>query len=144
MPRPVDGAHASPIGNWHFAVPKNVPDDRKEAAIAFSKWFLTFEAQMEYARLGGVPVRRDVYESELADQDEFRWMKAYLDTMPVAHLILGYKEGAQVEEVIGLRLNQALIGELSSGEALNLMAKEIMAIFENNGRNTGMLDPLPE
>lgn len=139
---PVPGA--TPIGNWHFGIPKNIPDERKQAAIAFSKWFLTFEAQMEYARAGGVPVRRDVFTSELADQDEFRWMKAYLDSMPTAHQVLGYKEAKQVEEVMGLRLNQALIGELGSAKALNLMADEIQEIFVRSGRTTGQLPPLPE
>jgi len=71
-------------------------------------------------------------------------MKAYLDSQQYAYQVLGFEEGAQVEEVLGLRLNQALIGELSSAEALNASAREIMAIFERNGRKTGMLEPLPE
>jgi multiple sugar transport system substrate-binding protein len=143
-PRPADGEHATAIGNWHFGVPRNIPDERKQAALAFSKWFLTYDAQYAYAEAGGVPVRSDVFESDLAGREEFRWMKAYLDSQQYAHQVLGFEEGAQVEEVLGLRLNQALIGELSSAEALNASAREIMAIFERNGRKTGMLDPLPE
>jgi multiple sugar transport system substrate-binding protein len=46
--------------------------------------------------------------------------------------------------VLGLRLNQALIGEMSSGRALNTAAREIEEIFQRNGRRTGHLDPLPE
>jgi len=57
---------------------------------------------------------------------------------------LGYAEGAQVEQILGLRLNQALIGEMSSGKALNLAAKEIEETFKKNGRRTGTLPPLPE
>ena len=41
-------------------------------------------------------------------------MPAYLETMKTARQELGYLEGPQVEQVIGLRLNQAVIGELSS------------------------------
>lgn len=46
--------------------------------------------------------------------------------------------------MLGLRLNQALIGELGSAAALNEAAREIMTVFEQNGRKTGMLEPLPE
>ena len=63
---------------------------------------------------------------------------------PYAKRVLAYKEGPQVEQVLGLRLNQALIGELSSAEALNLAAEEIHKIFVESGRSTGMLEKLPE
>jgi multiple sugar transport system substrate-binding protein len=53
-------------------------------------------------------------------------------------------EGPQVEQVIGLRLNQAVVGELTSAKALNLAANEIKAIFEKSGRKTGLGTPLPE
>jgi multiple sugar transport system substrate-binding protein len=49
-----------------------------------------------------------------------------------------------VTNALGLRLNQALIGELSSGAALNRAADDIYAIFEKNGRKTGKQAPLPE
>lgn len=45
--------------------------------------------------------------------------------------------------MLGLKLNQALIGELSSGKALNQAAQEIKAIFES-GRKTGVGAALPE
>jgi multiple sugar transport system substrate-binding protein len=144
MPRPDGGEHASAIGNWHLGVPLNISDERKRAALAFAEWFLTYDAQYAYAEAGGVPVRQDVYESDLADRQEFSWMRAYLDTQPYGHQVLGYAEGAQVEEALGLRLNQAVIGELGTAEALDLAAEEIMRIFETTGRDTGMLPPLAE
>jgi multiple sugar transport system substrate-binding protein len=144
LPKPADGVHATTIGNWHFGVPKNMSDARKQAALAFAKWFLTYDAQYAYAEAGAVPVRSDVFASDLASKPEFRWMKSYLDSMPYAHQVLGYKEGAQVEEIMGLRLNQALIGELSAAQALNQAAEDLYQVFEANGRNTGKLDPLPE
>jgi multiple sugar transport system substrate-binding protein len=71
-------------------------------------------------------------------------MPAYLETQKFARQELGYAEGAQVEQILGLRLNQALIGEMSSGKALNTAAKEIEELFRKNGRRTGALPPLPE
>ena len=132
------------IGNWVFAVPKNVPVERQRAALAFSRWFLTAGAQRAYAEGGGIPVRSDTFASDLAARPEFRWMKAYIDSQPFARQELGYAEGAQVEAILGLRLNQALIGEMSTGRALNAAAREIEEVFQRNGRRTGRLDPLPE
>jgi multiple sugar transport system substrate-binding protein len=37
-----------------------------------------------------------------------------------------------------------LIGEMSSGKALNAAAREIEDVFKKSGRKTGTLPPLPE
>jgi multiple sugar transport system substrate-binding protein len=131
------------IGNWHFAIPRNIPDERAEAAMAFFQWFLTEEAQTAYAELGGIPVRSDVLDA-LSVQPEFAWMSAYKTNLEAGYHPLGFAEGAAVEQVLGLRLNQALIGELTPAAALNAAAEEIAEIFKGTGRNTGMLEPLAD
>ncbi|MBX9454658.1 MAG: extracellular solute-binding protein [Rhizobium sp.] len=144
---PKASADANPgvsIGSWVFAVPKNASDEGKKGAIAFSKWFLTYKAQYAYAEGGGIPVRSDVFESDLKDQVKFRWMTPYLEEMKFGRQLLGYREGPAINQILGLRLNQALIGELSPAAALNRAAEDIHALFEKNGRKTGMLSPLPE
>jgi multiple sugar transport system substrate-binding protein len=144
VPAPAGGKPPALLGNWNMAVPKNVPDAQKKAALAFSRWFLTAGAQRAYAEAGSIPVRSDTFQSDLAQNPKFRWMNAYLTMQKYATQELGYAEGAQVEQILGLRLNQALIGEMSSGKALNTAAKEIEDIFRKNGRRTGTLAPLPE
>lgn len=145
IPRPADGVFATPIGNWVAIIPRNIPPERQQAALAFMKWYLTYEAQYSFAEFGGIPpVRKDVFDSDLAQRPDFRWMDAYKRSLPYAKQVLGYKEGPQVESILGLRLNQALIGELTSAQALNLAAEEIYQVFKENGRNTGMLPKLPE
>jgi multiple sugar transport system substrate-binding protein len=144
IPRPADGKSPAMLGNWNMAIPKNIPDAQKKAALAFSRWFLTAGAQRVYAEAGAIPVREDVFRSDLAQNPKYRWMSAYLEMQKSASQELGYAEGAQVEQILGLRLNQALIGEMSSGKALNLAAKEIEETFKKNGRRTGTLPPLPE
>jgi multiple sugar transport system substrate-binding protein len=131
------------IGNWHFAIPRNIPDDRAQASMAFFKWFLTKEAQTAYAEAGGIPVRADVLD-ELSAQPQYAWMAAYKTNLEAGTHPLGFAEGAAVEGVMGLKLNQALIGDLTPGQALNQAAREIEKIFADGGRKTGMLDPLPE
>jgi len=144
LPRARDGASGAVIGNWNAGIPKNVSDVQKKAALAFSRWFVTYDAQHAFAQAGGIPNRTDVYTSELAKEPRFRWMPAYLETQKFAQQELGYAEGAQVEQILGLRLNQALIGEMTSGKALNTAAREIEELFRKNGRKTGSLQPLPE
>ena len=144
IPGPANGKTGAIIGNWNYAIPKGASPDGKKAAIAFAKWFLTQEAQTAYAKAGGIPNRMDVLTSALAKDPDYRWMPAYVETMKTARQELGYKEGPQVESVLGLRLNQALIGEMSSGKALNLAAKEIKEIFEKSGRKSGSIPALAE
>lgn len=144
LPRGRSGAQGAVIGNWNAAIPKNLPEAQKKAALAFSRWFLTYDAQRAFAQSGGIPNRSDVFSSDLAKEPRLRWMPAYLETQKFAQQELGYAEGAQVEQILGLRLNQALIGEMSSARALNTAAREIEALFRKNGRKTGVLQPLPE
>jgi len=144
LPSGRGGASGAVIGNWNAAIPKDIPDAQKKAALAFSRWFVSNGAQRAFAQAGGIPNRSDVYTSELARESKLRWMPAYLDTQKFARQELGFAEGAQVESILGLRLNQAVIGEMSSGKALNAAAKDIEELFRKNGRKTGALPPLPE
>lgn len=140
----VDGKPGVSIGSWVLAIPRNASDAGKKGAIAFSKWFLTYDAQHAYAEGGGIPVRTDVFTSDLKDRPEFRWMPAYLEEVKIGRQQLGYAEGPAINQILGLRLNQALVGELSVSAALNRAAEDIHALFQRDGRKTAMLPPLPE
>lgn len=144
IPRAADGKHGAVIGNWNYAIPKGVSPARRKAALAFARWLMSYDAQYAFAKAGGIPNRIDVLTSDLAKDAAYKWMPAYVETLKTAKQELGYAEGAQVEQVLGLRLNQAVIGEMSSGKALNVAAQEIKDIFEKNKRKTGLSPPLPE
>lgn len=139
-----DGHPGVAIGSWVFAIPKNASDAGKKGAIAFSKWFLTYKAQYAYAEGGGIPVRSDVFTSDLKDKPKFRWMKAYLDEIDYGKQVYSYNEGPAVSDALGLRLNQALIGEMTSAQALNKAADDFYRIFTKSGLKTGKIAPLPE
>ena len=112
IPRAADGKNGAVIGNWNYAIPKDISAARRKAALAFAKWFISYDAQIAYAKAGGIPNRSDVLASELARDPAYRWMPAYAETLKTARQELGYLEGPQVEQVLGLRLNQAMIGEM--------------------------------
>src|SRR5205823_4607215 len=71
LPHGRAGAAGAVIGNWNALIPRNLPDAQKKAALAFSRWFLTYDAQREFALAGGIPNRSDVYTSDLAKQARF-------------------------------------------------------------------------
>lgn len=142
FPRPENGVHHPVFGTWQMAVPHNVDEARQQAAMEFINYFLSEDAQEQYAMAGGIPVNTNVLRSSLADEPQFRWMLPYAETLESASQVLQYAEGARVEQAIGLRLNQAVIGELTAVEALNAAADDILQIFEETGRSTGSLSAL--
>ena len=124
---------ATPLGHWLAGVPRNIADENKQAALAFLTWFQTDAAQRAYAEAGSMPVSRAVLESDMADQPEFRWMKAMAEAVPNARLTFTFPEATQVLAITELRFNQAIGGELPLKEALNTAAEEITKVMQDAG-----------
>jgi multiple sugar transport system substrate-binding protein len=145
IPRAENGEHATTLGHFISGIPKNIPDERKQGAVTFLKWFQTYEAQKKYAEVGGVPVRNDVLQdSELASQEKFRWMKPLAENFAHARVWWDVVEGPELTAILELRVNQAITGELGAAQALNLAAHEMHEIMERAGYETGRLEDLPE
>ena len=53
---------------------------------------------------------------------EFRWTARCAESSPNARMMYTVPEGPQIVSVLELRLNQAVIGEKTSADALNTMA----------------------
>jgi len=134
--------HYTTLGHFVSTIPRNIPDERKQAAVEFLRWFQTFDAQREYAVRGGVPVRSDVLTSELGEEPRYRWMAPLAENFENAVIWYDIPEVGEVVGVTELRWNQAVVGELTPAEALNQAAEEIHAIMERAGYKTGMLDKL--
>lgn len=145
VPNPtVDGEKLpSPLGNWVLAIPANISPEEQQAAAAFLGWFMSKPAQQAYVEAGGVPVRADVLEP-LSDEPDYFWVDAYLSNLEGSVNPYGYAEAAEVNEVLSLRLSEALIGEATPAAALNTAAAEIEAIFQRTGRKTGRLPDLTQ
>lgn len=137
------GVKSTPtLGHFIGAIPKNVPKDRQVAALAFLNWFQSAEAQEVYARAGQPPIRKDIYDAPFMKGEAFRWTKAVLDSAPNARMMYTVPEGPQIVSVLELRLNQAVIGEKSTVEALNVAAQEIHDLMQKAGYKTGRLPDL--
>jgi multiple sugar transport system substrate-binding protein len=141
-PRAANGQHAPTLGHFIGGIPKNIPMERKKAALAFLDWFQKYDSQVKYAEFGSPPVRRDVLASPMSKERKHRFMKALLDSAPHARMMHTIPEGAQINAVLELRLNQAVIGEQSTTSALNFAAQEIHEIVQKAGYRTGRLPDL--
>ncbi|MGH2562445.1 MAG: extracellular solute-binding protein [Thermomicrobiales bacterium] len=135
VPKPANGRHAAMSGGFAAGIPKHIPEERQIAAMEFLKWTMTLEAQVEYLKGGGVPVRTDAYTSPEADDPQFRFAQAMVDSTPFIHPFFRMPEGPEIRDRLGLRLNQALIGELEPQEALATAEEDAFEILRNAGYN---------
>jgi multiple sugar transport system substrate-binding protein len=134
VPKFDNGQHAPTNGAWHMGIPSHITDTQKQAAYNFLQWLIAQDAQMQYAEGGGIVTRQDVYESNLADEEEFSWMKPTADSSPYLHREMAYTFGPELERVMGQRLNEIVSGSLEPREGLDTLASEIEPIVEE-GRN---------
>jgi multiple sugar transport system substrate-binding protein len=143
VPGSATGKPAPVLGHWLGGIPKNVPKPRQEAALTFLAWFQSRNAQMNYLKAGSPPVRQDVLsDQELWKDPKNRWMPAMAESSQYVRLMWSVPEGAQIGDILELRLNQAVIGELTSDKALNMIADETHTIMQRAGYKTGRIAPL--
>ncbi len=135
---------APAFGHWLGGISHNVPEERKQAAVEFFKWYQTPESQIKFAECGGVPVSLAAYDSEISNEREFRWMAPMKKGLPLAVNIYTFPEAAEVIAILELELNRAIAGETSTAVALNTMAEQIHEVMQRYGYRTGMLEPLAE
>jgi len=136
------GGSASAAGHWVGGIPNNISDERQEAAMAFLDWFVSQDVQIGYVEAGGVPIRGDLAETSIGSDDRFRFIEAYGQNAANAVMALPLKEGAQVSDALALRLNQAVIGEISATDALNAMAADTLKILTDAGYEVTSLSDL--
>ena len=133
IPAGPGGTHASSAGHWVAGIPRNVPEDRQAAALAFLDWFQSQEKQVKYVEAGGVPVRGDLAKTDLAAQDAYRFLEAYSANAENAVMGLPFAAAAEASDGMALHFNRAVIGEETPEAALNAAAKALASILERNG-----------
>lgn len=142
IPHGPGGKSTPTLGHFIGAIPKNVPKDRQVAALAFLRYFASAEGQAIYAQAGQPPIRRDTYALPFMSTPEFRWAKAVAESSPNARMMYTVPEGPQIVAILELRLNQAVIGEKTTTDALNTMAAEIHDLMQKAGYKTGRVADL--
>jgi multiple sugar transport system substrate-binding protein len=98
------------LGHWLGGVAKNVPDDRRRAAAAFLRWYMTKDAQFAMAKLGGIPVHAADYRDPISRERKFRWMEPMAEALKRAVNIYQFPEASEVIAILELGLNRAIAG----------------------------------
>jgi len=132
-PKGKGGNHSSTVAGWTMVIPRFVSDERKKAALEFLNWFVTEKPQVEYTKMGGVPVSTTVFQSELMHNPEYRFLKATQDSIPYFGSMPLIPECAQIRDVMGLHLNRCLVGIEGVRESLNETAEGILKIMRGAG-----------
>ncbi|MGJ8611533.1 MAG: ABC transporter substrate-binding protein [Octadecabacter sp.] len=135
---------APALGHWVGGIPRNIPQENKEAALAFLDWFQQPDTQIAYAEMGGSPVSAAAYESDFADQPENRYMLTMRDAAPTARRLWTIPEGSEIVAVLEVGLNRTVAGEITAVDALNDMAADIEKIMIDAGYETGRLPDLAD
>jgi multiple sugar transport system substrate-binding protein len=142
IPHRPDGPGASRAGHWIGAIARNVPRDQQIAALAFLKWFATRERQVKYTEYGGIPVRSDLDHADFANLRQRRFLAPLAACARVARMVYTVPEAAQLFAISDLRLNEAVTGQRSLAQALNLAAAEMHTVMQQAGYRTGRLPDL--
>ena len=120
LPHGPGGKTTPTLGHFIGGIPKNIPKDRQVAALAFLRWFQTYDAQVKYAQAGQPPIRSDVYDAAFMKTPDYRWTQAVAESLRrTRKMMYTVPEGPQIVSVLELRLNQAVIGEKTTADALN-------------------------
>jgi multiple sugar transport system substrate-binding protein len=114
---PKEVRHATILGNFMAVVPNGAKNP--EGAAEFINWFTSKEMQVEYARLGGFPVRRSAFEDQQA-----RSNAPYLAGVAEA-LAAGFgrprnTEQAEIDAALDLQCNRAYVQAGREGAATYL------------------------
>jgi multiple sugar transport system substrate-binding protein len=125
-----DGSGQVPFGGWSLVL--NQTSRKQEAAWEFVKWLVRPDTQKTYAQMLGTPVLFETLEDpEL--QAQFPWYPTVLEVERAGAVDAQFRprtpEWPQMEEVLGLRLNQAMTGELNITDALDGSAEQIRGIL---------------
>ncbi len=132
VPGPRPGEHAPTTGIQPFAIPNNLPDDRKQAALTFLEWVLQPEVQVQFGKFGGIVTRQDAWET-LAEDPKFWWAGAVADSTPYAHGQIRVTVGGRIFSVLETLLRSVVAGDTEPAETLRRAEVEIHTIMEAAG-----------
>jgi multiple sugar transport system substrate-binding protein len=128
VPGPAPGKHAPTTGIQPFAIPNNLPNAQKQAALAFLKWVISPEVQVKFGQAGGIVTRQDAWET-LAKDPKFWWANAIAESTPYAHGQIRVVPGGRIFSALETLLKAVVAGDLTNERTLQLAEEEIRKIM---------------
>ncbi|WP_324288203.1 extracellular solute-binding protein [Hoeflea algicola] len=123
-----------PFGGWAVAI--NAKSEKVEDSWTFIKWLTSQDVQKQLALINGTPVRYSALE-EPEVQKLYPWVSEIVAAEKEGQVFSDYRPRypfyPQVEEILGLQLNRAALGEVTPAEALKIANEEITKVIKDAG-----------
>jgi multiple sugar transport system substrate-binding protein len=118
------------VGGWGIGINSDIDSTRQEIAWEFIKWITSPEIMKDWMMNDGAPIRRSTHLDEelLAEKP---WLPTMLKTFENGDGDYRPRspQATQIQDILGLRVNQAITHELTAAEALRLAAEDIEEIL---------------
>ncbi|MFZ1470738.1 MAG: extracellular solute-binding protein [Paracoccaceae bacterium] len=115
------GGHGE-SGGWGWGIPKNVPDDQKDAAWQFIAWVQSKDISIKRALEGHAPVRSDVFE-DAAVLAKYPFYSQAGEIVASGKSFPVFTYSPQYEDVLGTQISLAASGDTTIDAALDASAK---------------------
>ncbi|HSV30913.1 MAG TPA: extracellular solute-binding protein, partial [Atribacteraceae bacterium] len=106
-----------PVGGWVMGIAHDSPS--KDLAWEYIKWFCSPEIHKKFCAAGGPPSRLSaVNDPALIEANP--WYHTIMETAPLTFVDCRPRvpESFEIIDVVGLKISEALLGEISSEEAM--------------------------
>jgi multiple sugar transport system substrate-binding protein len=128
-PLPTEKTNYVPLGGMGMHISKYIPADHIAEAENFMKWFQSADVQKEWAKLGGVPGRKDVLNSpEFLNAEPYN--KVFTESVSRVKDFWNLPEYAKLVNVESTNVNAAISGTESPTAALNKIATDQQSILD--------------
>ena len=121
------GGHGE-SGGWGWGIPKNIPDDQKDAAWQFIAWVQSKDVSIKRALEGHAPVRADVY-SDPAVLAKYPFYAQAGDIVASGKSFPIFTYSPQYEDVLGTQISLAASGDATVEVALDAAAKGLTELM---------------
>jgi multiple sugar transport system substrate-binding protein len=142
LPAGPSGKSVTTLGHWIAAIPKNLPPERKKAALAYLDWMQQKTSQQQYRDVGAVPIRQDVLLADAGADPKYRLLPAVAASSKNTRMMLVHPAAAEISDPMELQINKVLIGEITPQAALNQLARDIESVMVRARTKTGRLPDL--
>lgn len=115
------GGHGE-SGGWGWGIPKNVPDDQKDAAWQFIEWVQSKDVSVKRALQGHAPVRSDVF-SDPAVLAKYPFYAQAGDIVASGKSFPVFTYSPQYEDVLGTQISLSASGDTPVDAAIKASAK---------------------
>ena len=109
---------------------------------SLNKFFVLYILLLGIVNNQLIDFRCDLIDSPMADEDQFRFLKALGQNSDVAQFLAPNVEAVESTAITNLYLNSIAAGEMSIEEGLNAAADELYNLLNKAGKKTSKLPPL--